>query len=66
MDVTITLGDLAFWAAIFFTGIGAMLGLMGTWIKEFWRSDAAIKLLITDLIFAGTSAIIAALVKFLS
>lgn len=62
---TISLYDFAFWAAIFFTCFGGLLGLMGVWIDGFFRSDTTIKLLITDAIFAGTSIIVAIMVKFL-
>ena len=64
-EVTISLYVIAFWLAIFFTVIGAVLGLMGIWIKEFWKSETTIKLLLTDLIFAGTAAIVAVLTKLL-
>jgi hypothetical protein len=65
MEVTLTLYSLTFWAAIGFTVFGGLLGLMGTWIPEFWKSDTAIKLMITDAIFAGTSIIVAAMTKWL-
>ena len=65
MEVTLSLYTVAFWAAIFFTGIGAALGLMGVWIQEFWRSDVAVKLLMTNAILAGTSILVAAMTKWL-
>jgi len=65
MEVTVSIYTVAFWAAIFFTGSGALLGLMGVWIKEFWESETAMKLLLTDAIFAGTAILIAAMTKWL-
>lgn len=66
MEITLSLQQIAFWAAIVFTVIGAVMGLIGTWTKEFWRSETAFKLIITDLIFAITSAVVAAMAKLLS
>lgn len=65
MEITLSLYTIAFWASIFFTGLGTLLGLMGVWVKEFWESETCIKLLITDLIFAGTSIIVTAMTKWL-
>lgn len=65
MEVTVSLYAVAFWAAIFFTGFGALLGLLGVWVKEFWESETAVKLLLTDAIFAGTSILVAAMTKWL-
>lgn len=66
MEVTVTLYSITFWAAIAFTGFGAFLGLMGIWIPEFWKSETAVKMLLTNGIFAGTSVLIAAMTKWLS
>lgn len=66
MEITVTLSTLAFYAALFFTLAGSLLGLMGVWIDQFWKSDAAIKLLLTNWIFAGASIIVAAITKWLS
>ena len=65
MEITLSLYTVASWAAIFFTGFGALLGLMGVWIKEFWESETVVKLLLTDAIFAGTSILVAAMTKWL-
>ena len=65
-EVTVNLQQLSFFAAIFFTVVGAILGLMALWVKEFWESESAVKLLITDAIFAVTSIIIAAITKWLA
>lgn len=66
MEVTISLYTLAFYGALFFTILGAFLGLMGVWIQGFWKNDTAIKLLFTDMIFAVTSIIVAAITKWLN
>lgn len=66
MEITISVLSLAYYGALFFTMVGALLGLMGVWIKNFWKSETAIKLLFTNLIFAATSTIVAAIVKWLS
>lgn len=65
MEITFTVYAVAFWAAIIFTVIGAMLGLMGVWVKGFWDNEVGAKLIITDLIFAGTSVAVAAMTKWL-
>ena len=57
--------QISFYAAIFFTVIGALLGLTGIWIDRFFESETCIKLLITDLILAGTSIVVAVITKFL-
>lgn len=54
-----------FWGAIGFTTIGALLGLAGVWIKGFWQSETAPKLIITNVILAGTAVIVAAITKWL-
>lgn len=55
----------SFWAAILFTVLGAFLGLLGVWTKDFWKNDIALKLIVTDIILAGTSIIVAVITKFL-
>ena len=65
-NIVISLYELTFWAAIGFTGLGAFLGLMGVWIKEFWESDVAMKLLMTDGILAGTAIAVACMTKWLA
>jgi len=57
---------LSFYAAIFFTVVGAVLGLFGVWIKDFWREETTLRLVMTDVIFAVTSIIVAAITKWLS
>lgn len=54
-----------FWAAIFFSVFGGILGILGVWVKGFWRNDYVAKLLITDAVLAGTSIIVAVITKFL-
>lgn len=58
--------ELALWAAIFFTVLGGVLGLIGVWIKNFWSNDIAPKLIFTDVILAVTSIIVAAIMEFLA
>ena len=65
MEVTLSLFQLSFYAAIVFTIIGGVLGLVGVWINDFWKSEAAVKLILTDLILAGTSIVVAVVTKFL-
>lgn len=62
----IQLHTVAFYAAIFFTVFGAMLGLIGVWVDDFWDSPTPVRLLITDAILAATSIIVAAITKWLS
>jgi len=57
---------LSFYAAILFTVLGAVLGLLGLWVEDFWSNDNAFKLIMTDAIFAVTSIIVAAITKWLS
>lgn len=57
--------EIAFWASIVFTIIGAGLGLLGIWVKEFWRSDTGSQLILTDVLLAVTSVIVALLTKWL-
>lgn len=56
---------LTFWAAIVFVILGGLLGLLGVWIDDFWKNDIAPKLLLTDLILAGTSVAVAIITKWL-
>jgi hypothetical protein len=65
MEIVISLYELTFWAAIVFTAIGAFLGLLGVWVKSFWNTELAPKLIITDLILAGSAFAIAAITKWL-
>ena len=65
MEITLSLYQITFWAAIIFTAIGALLGLMGVWIEDFWKGETAPKLLLTDLIFAGTAIVIACITRWL-
>ena len=61
----ISIQTLAFYSAIFFTVVGAILGLLGVWIDGFWKDDIGPKLLMTDVIFAVTSIIVAAIARWL-
>ena len=63
--VTISLQSAAFYAAILFTLLGGILGLVGVWIKDFWKNDTALKLTFTNAILASTSIIVAAIAKWL-
>jgi len=65
MEVTLSLFQVSFYAAIAFTILGGIFGLMGVWIKEFWESEAAWNLIFTDFILAGTSIVVAVITKFL-
>jgi len=65
MQTTITLQQASFYLAIVFTVLGGMLGLAGVWIEDFWKSDTPVKLLLTDLILAGSSIVVAAITKWL-
>ena len=56
----------AFYAAIFFTVIGGIMGLVGVWVKDFWNHDIALKLIMTDAILVVTSIIVAIITRFLS
>lgn len=60
-----TFFQFAYWAAIFFTISGAIMGLAGVWIKDFWKGDLAFRLIMTDIIFAGTALAVAAMTKWL-
>lgn len=51
--------QIAFWATVGFIVFGGVLGLIGVWLKDFWRNEVGPKLLITDLILAGTSLAVA-------
>jgi hypothetical protein len=55
----------SFYAAIFFTIIGGIMGLLGVWFADFWKNDIAWKLILTDIILAVTSIIVATITKFL-
>lgn len=57
---------LALYAAIFFTILGACVGLMGVWIDEFWESDFGPKSIWTFAILAVASIIVAAITKWLA
>lgn len=57
---------LAMYAAIFFAVLGAVLGLIGVWLEDFWRHDIGGKLIITDMIFLATAVAVAAITKWLS
>lgn len=57
--------QLSFYAAILFTVVGALLGLTGVWVDEFWHHEIAFKLFLTDVILAGTSIIVAVITRFL-
>lgn len=63
--MVVTLYSVAFWATIFFLVLGAVLGLIGVWIPEFWKSDVGAKLIATDFIFAGTALAVAVVTKLL-
>ena len=62
----VSLYQLSFYAAIFFTILGGALGLVGVWFEGFWRNDMAWRLLVTDFILAGTAIIVAVITKFLA
>lgn len=57
--------ELTFYATIAFTVIGAILGLIGVWFEDFFRNDIAWRLIVTDIILAVASAIVATITKFL-
>lgn len=57
--------ELTFYATIAFTVFGALLGLVGVWVEDFYRNDVAWKLILTNVILAVTSAIVAVITKFL-
>jgi hypothetical protein len=65
LEITLSLYSIAFYCGLFFTLFGALLGLIGVWFHDFWKSDTTVKLLITDLILAGTSIVVAAMTKWL-
>ena len=65
MQITLSVYDCVFYAAIGFTLFGAFLGLIGVWIRDFWNNDIAVKLILTDIIFAVTAIIVAAIMKWL-
>lgn len=60
-----TLYLFSFYASIVFTVLGAVLGLAGIWITDFWKSDTGWKLIVTNCILAGASIIVAVITKFL-
>ena len=60
-----TIYNLTFWGAIGFTTCGALMGLAGVWIPGFWKNEVAAKLILTNVILAGSSIIIAAITKWL-
>jgi len=62
----ISLFQLSFYGAILFTVLGALLGLMAVWLPEFWKTETAPKLLITDVILTAASIVVAIITKFLS
>lgn len=57
--------DVTFYGTIVFTIIGALLGLTGLWIDDFFQNDAGWKLVATDIILAVSCAIIATITKLL-
>lgn len=61
-EITLNLYQITFWAAIIFTTIGALLGLMGVWIDDFWKGETAPKLL---LIIFVTFVQIVVVIEFL-
>jgi hypothetical protein len=61
----VSLYQFAFWATIFFVVLGAVLGLLGTWVNDFWKNDVGFKLIFTDLILAGTALAVAVITKWL-
>ena len=63
--VEISLFHVAFYGAIIFSILGGILGLMGIWFHNFWKNDLSIKLILTDLVLAGTSIVVAVITKFL-
>lgn len=66
MEVSVSLFQLAFYAALFFTILGGVLGLIGAWVSEFWKNDLGWRLIITDIILAVTSIAVAVITKFLT
>lgn len=56
--------NIALWAAIAFTVIGGMMGLAGIWIERFF-SDTRWKLLLSDVVLAVTSLIVASIARFM-
>jgi|688.fasta_scaffold684376_1 hypothetical protein len=65
MNVTLSLYDLVFWLTIFFVLFGATLGLIGVWVEKFWESEQCMRLLLTDVILAVASGLVATIMKFL-
>lgn len=54
-----------FWAAIVCSVLGGVLGLVGIWFEDFFKNETAWKLVVTDLILAGTSIVVAVIIKWL-
>ena len=63
--ITISLQQLAFYSAIFFTVFGGILGLVGVWFEDFFKNEVGFKLFITDVVLASTSIIVAAIAAWL-
>lgn len=60
-----TLHQVAFWLSITFLIIGAILALVGVWVREFWKSDTGGKLILTDIVLFCASLAGAAITKWL-
>ncbi len=60
-----TLYVVTFWLTIAFVVLGGILGLAGVWLEAFWKSEAGWRLILTDLILAGSSLAIAIITKWL-
>jgi uncharacterized membrane protein YiaA len=56
---------LSFYASICFTVVGAILGLIGIWNNDFWKSETGWKLIATNFVLATASIIVAVVTKFL-
>lgn len=61
----ISVYEFAYWASIFFVVVGAVLGIIGVWVPDFWKNDIAAKLIFTDLILAGSSVAVAIITRWL-
>jgi len=61
----VDLYTVAFWLSIIGVCIAGFLGLLGTWVKEFWKNDVGIKLIITDVIITVTAVAVTAITFFL-
>jgi len=61
----VDLYTIAFWLSIIGVCLGGFFGLLGVWVKDFWKNDVGFRLILTDAIITATAVAVTAITFFL-